>query len=210
MATIDWAKQQKYRRKNLNKVQKLGKEPFYYLLMPEMALLLSSIEDTRQRMFFGLLWHSGAKASELLSVRVSDIKFTQKNAKLLISSRKRVTSKNVFIYDTAFRKELKSFVANKRSDSNALLWDVTRQTAARWLDSILEHESLKKTEFVKSNFKITLSTFRNSFAINWLLHSAPVHMLVTIMDFKKDESAAQFVQHLSYDDSAEYKRVKYS
>lgn len=201
---IDWQKQKRFRRE----ATKQYDDPLVYLLLPEMVQLLDVIENKRQKLFFKTLWLTGAKASEIISIKARNISIKSKCVQLTIESRSKPESRQLVIYDSKYRRELVAYLKVNTRKQNDRLWDVTRQTPARWLSTILTDNRLSNKAFVRQS--ITLSAFRNSFAINWLLHSAPVHMLVDIMCFKQPDSAAQYVRYLSYDKNKEYRRVKFS
>lgn len=51
---------------------RLGGEMPKYLLAPEVAVLLSYIDDLTQRMYFDTLWNTGARLNEALALRPAD------------------------------------------------------------------------------------------------------------------------------------------
>jgi integrase len=172
---IDWAYQIKRRPGALKNAPDLPP----YLLLPEVRALLQSILHANTRLLFATLWHTGPQISEALALTRSSFAITNDRAEVLFKPRGRAvrgvaTGRLVPITDTAYIDQLNTYFAAHRPTPGERLFPFTRQAADQRLRTAVAAFAAAGGELP---IPISCQTFRHSFAVNCVLHGAPLPVL---------------------------------
>lgn len=173
----------------------------FYLLLPEVHKLMELELDPSKRLMFQTLWFTGAKLAEVLTLTPSS--FTCVTGGILVTFRQ---GRTIPVMDSVYREDMLELIKQTRYSKTKKIWPVTRQSPFRWHQALME-KAHKKRMF--NSMPVVLSTYRHSFAMNWLIHSAPVHLLEGIMGFKHPDRVNHYIHYLEYDQDKYFKMVRF-
>lgn len=200
---IDWKRQRQYR----DSAARLEHDSLVYLLKPEVSDLIDSIDEIEKKIVFLILWCTGSKTTEVIQLTAADIRIRENSVDIHIPVAGKGRSRVVPIYEKRYIETIIAWKKSRRFASAEKLWPVTRQTVTRWFNGIVQvHFTGRRSKYAES---ITIATLRHSFAMNWLIHSAPVHLLVDIMGYKHPDRVAHYIRYLEYDDKSFFKSVRF-
>ncbi|WP_259134898.1 site-specific integrase [Methanosalsum natronophilum] len=105
-----------------------SKEPEEVLTKTEVEAIIDTCNNPRDRALFALLYDSGCRIGELLSMRVKDVKFDQNGALVSFPEGKTGYRKNRVVFAASY---LRVWVENHKlnTDPNAPLW-LSRKTSS--------------------------------------------------------------------------------
>jgi len=206
---INWSDQARIRDRAAGKeagskqAQRLKKDrkPLFYLLMPEIHQLVALEKDRQKQLLYLTLWYTGARLSDVLSLKPASLKKVTGGMVVKFADHYEVP-----VLDMQFRTLLMKHIRQKKIRKNDKIWNVTRQTVNRWHHALMDI-AIKKPAF--KGMTVNIATYRHSFAMNWLIHSAPVHLLERIMNFKHSDRVAHYIQYLEYDRDSYFQTVKF-
>lgn len=171
-----------------------------YLLEPEITLLLAhGFPDLRHRMFFDLLWNTGARLSEALALTPKDIhtgeRWPSRPFVSLMTLKQqgrpgrppKDTLRDVPLFDEGFTLRLRDYVVTFCKFQTKRLWSVTDDTIRNWLsDAVTRCER----EGLVFSVPVTPHSFRHSYAMHLLYCGADPMTLKTLLghrDFKSTQ-----------------------
>ncbi|EBX4916125.1 TPA: tyrosine-type recombinase/integrase [Klebsiella pneumoniae] len=171
-----------------------------YLLEPEITLLLAhGFPDLRHRMFFDVLWNTGARLSEALALTPKDIhtgeRWPSRPFVSLMTLKQqgrpgrppKDTLRDVPLFDEGFTLRLRDYVVTFCKFQTKRLWSVTDDTIRNWLsDAVTRCER----EGLIFSVPVTPHTFRHSYAMHLLYCGADPMTLKTLLghrDFKSTQ-----------------------
>lgn len=178
-----------------------------YLLAYEVSALLEFIPDLQKQVLIELLFHSGARINEALSLTPND--FALEGARPFVAlktlkQRSRGRPKKaqpvkrlVPLLDPAFAKKLNQYLATFGQVRSKPLWPVTAQTVRNWLTKAVEEAAKKDILF---SIPISNHTFRHSYAMHLLLFGhIHIKRLQTYLGHKSLRSTEIYTQLMSLD-----------
>lgn len=209
----------------------------YYLLPPEIAVLLSCCHDLEKRTLFELLWNTGARINEALAVRPTDVEFDASPAFVTLRTLKQrlhpkvgrpatvklktpgqadkkpvraasPVKRTVALDDAPFAARLHDHIHTFTEHKTKPIWPVTDDTARNWLKKVLLEADRQGVRF--SLERITPHTFRHSFAMHLLFHGVAPQTLQAVMGHKDFKSTQVYLKVFSLDYAANRGSVPFS
>jgi len=167
-----------YKINNLNianniKLPKLTKDLPVFLNFGEIKRLLEATENTRDRLIVQLLYTSGLRVSELVSLNIDSI---ESNVVKVIQGK---GGKDRITYiDPATQELLKIHISSLKSDNKALFLNkYGKRISIRSIERLI-----KKTAFnADINKKVTPHTLRHSFATHMLQNKANIVVIKDLL-----------------------------
>ena len=176
-----------------------------YLLAPEMARLVRCPDNLRHELLFATLWYTGAKISEVLALKTSDV-VVEPGAEAVRYPNKDGTMRVVEVTDLYFMDVLERALHECSDQPDQALLGITRQSATKWLKLRLEQlDSPVPGGFV--GFNVTFNTFRHSFAFNALLHAVPLQTLQRWLGHTNPEMTRRYMAYLGHDPRVHMARI---
>jgi len=171
--------------------QLLSRELPKYFTREEIHRILDQAKDSpRDHLFLNLLWHTGARISELLQVRVSDIDPYLKTIQLLtLKTKKRPVRvvplqseilKEIFDYIEAFPPGGDRIFPFSRQNAHLIVRTYCQRAN---IDSVRSHPH----------------TFRHSFAINAILQKRPLPVVQVWLGHQSFSSTLIYTKVLASD-----------
>ncbi|WP_373368461.1 tyrosine-type recombinase/integrase [Serratia fonticola] len=209
----------------------------YYLLPPEIAVLLTCCHDLEKRTLFEFLWNTGARINEALAVRPADVEFDASPAFVTLRTLKqrlhpkvgrpaavklktpgqadkktaRATSpvkRTVALDDVPFAARLHDHIHTFTEHKTKPIWPVTDDTARNWLKKVLLEADRQGMRF--SLERVTPHTFRHSFAMHLLFHGVAPQTLQAVLGHKDFKSTQVYLKVFSLDYAASRGSVPFS
>jgi len=194
----------------------------YYLLPPEIAVLLSCCHDLEKRTLFEFLWNTGARINEALAVRPADVEFDAAPAFVTLRTLKQrlnprvgrppalklnapgptartasPVKRTVALEDGPFAARLRDHIHTFTEHKTKPIWPVTDDTARNWLKKVLCEADRQGVRF--SLARVTPHTFRHSFAMHLLFHGVAPQTLQAVMGHKDFKSTQVYLKVFSLD-----------
>ncbi len=171
-----------------------------YLLEPEITVLLAQgFTDLRKRMFFDLLWNTGARLSEALALTPEDVhtgeRWPSRPFVSLMTLKQqgkpgrppKDTLRDVPLFDEGFTLRLRDHLDTFCRFRTKRIWPVTDDTIRNWLrDAVTRCER----EGVRFSIPVTPHTFRHSFSMHLLwcgIEALTLKKLLGHRDFKSTQ-----------------------
>ena len=170
-----------------------------YLLQTEIKRILSAAEHLQTQFLLNTLWHTGARISEALALTRADLQLDHPYPYLSLPRAKvrgrpkKGAPKPRFIplCDEAYLQQAHTYLASTTGRAGDRIFPFHRQTAARRLDQVLQQLPSQPS------VKVTLHTFRHSFAVNAVLHFVDVATLQAWLGHKRRETTEIYTRVLS-------------
>lgn len=184
-----------------------------YLLQPEIHIILDAAKHANTHLLLSLIWHTGARISEALSLTSADFYLDESYGKYISlptlkqrgDKRKKPARRMVPVDDPAFIDVYNRYIATHKPGKTERLFDITRQGAALRLRNIISNLD---SEYL-SDIPISLKTFRHSFAVNALLHMVDIRIIKEWLGHKRIETTEIYTQILMYETNHIMQRVTY-
>ncbi len=167
-----------------------------YLTPPQVEQLEAACRQRESALLIRLLFHTGARLSEVLALRPCDIDHQHQRLELPALKRKDITTKLVVV-DSATLKALGSYCHGKVA--NKKLFNFSRQRAY-----YIIRMAAKKAGFTG----IHPHTLRDSFAVNWALSGGSLNLLQRQLGHRSFTTTVdRYLTFSSEDVRREYNRV---
>jgi integrase len=178
-----------------------------YLLEPEISVLLArGFTDLRRRMFFDVLWNTGARLSEALALTPRDIHTGEvwplRPFVSLMTLKQQgrpgrppsSSVRDVPLFDPGFVLRLRDHLATFARAGTRRVWAVTDDTARHWLrDAVTRCESLG----LRFSVPVTPHTFRHSFAVHLVYCGMPPLQLKALLGHRDFKSTQVYLKLLA-------------
>jgi len=176
-----------------------------YLDPEEIEMVISCCGNFRDKLIVRLLWRTGLRISELLSVRIEDIDFD--NATLKVELLKQGGKKRrVIPIDQESLRMLERYLCGK---SQGKVFDIGVRRVQQVINQAGKEAGIKAVGDMNQGrvYKLHPHTFRHSFAINWIqrLGAERIVELQNHLGHKKLETTSRYLRfsprelHKSYD-----------
>ncbi|HFV9295674.1 TPA: tyrosine-type recombinase/integrase [Serratia fonticola] len=189
-----------------------------YLLAPEVAALLHYLPDWPQHALINLLWNTGARINEALSLRRRDIRLTVDMPHVVLRTAKqrrngpgrpakgKSANRLIPLTDPQFVDELRRLFASTKEqfeiDSQTgertplPIWQATDRTVRNWLTKA---ERQANSEGIYFSVPVTPHVFRHSYAMHMLYQGTPLKVLQGLMGHEKSESTEVYTRVFALD-----------
>ncbi|OCJ37348.1 MULTISPECIES: tyrosine-type recombinase/integrase [Serratia] len=189
-----------------------------YLLAPEVAALLHYLPDWPQHALVNLLWNTGARINEALSLRRRDIRLTVEMPHMVLRTAKqrrngpgrpakgKSANRLIPLTDPHFVDELRRLFASTKEQfeidsvtgerTPLPIWQATDRTVRNWLTKA---ERQANSEGVYFSVPVTPHVFRHSYAMHMLYQGTPLKVLQGLMGHEKAESTEVYTRVFALD-----------
>lgn len=189
-----------------------------YLLAPEVAALLHYLPDWPQHALVNLLWNTGARINEALSLRRRDIRLTVEMPHIILRTAKqrrhgpgrpakgKSANRLVPLTDPQFVDELRRLFASTKEQveideetgerTPLPIWQATDRTVRNWLTKA---ERLANEDGIRFSVPVTPHVFRHSYAMHMLYQGTPLKVLQGLMGHEKSESTEVYTRVFALD-----------
>lgn len=189
-----------------------------YLLAPEVAALLHYLPDWPQHALINLLWNTGARINEALSLKRRDIRLTVEMPHIILRTAKQRRSgpgrpakgksanRLIPLTDPQFVDELRRLFASTKEQfeidaqtgerTPLPIWQTTDRTARNWLTKA---ERQANSEGIHFSVPVTPHVFRHSYAMHMLYQGTPLKVLQGLMGHEKGESTEVYTRVFALD-----------
>lgn len=170
-----------------------------YLSPEEAKRLIAAARNPVDRLFFWLLWVSGARCSEILSLTVTDIDFDHQRVSLPALKRKDRDVKLVSLWDDGLVQELKDYCKGRSAEWR--LFPFTRQLGYYKVRVAGRRAGLGDG--------VHPHTLRHSLAVSWALNGGNLQLLQRQLGHRRFATTVDLYQRFSSDDILrEAQRIK--
>ena len=189
-----------------------------YLLAPEVAALLHYLPDWPQHALINLLWNTGARINEALSLKRRDIRLTVEMPHIILRTAKqrrngpgrpakgKSANRLIPLTDPHFVDELRRLFASTKEQfeidsvtgerTPLPVWQATDRTVRNWLTKA---ERQANSEGVHFSVPVTPHVFRHSYAMHMLYQGTPLKVLQGLMGHEKAESTEVYTRVFALD-----------
>ncbi|PVZ84180.1 resolvase [Serratia sp. S1B] len=189
-----------------------------YLLAPEVAALLHYIPEWPQHGLINLLWNTGARINEALSLIRRDIRLNVEMPHVILRTAKqrrngpgrpakgKSANRLVPLTDPQFVDELRRLFASTKEQFEIdevtgerrplPIWQATDRTVRNWLTKA---ERLANQEGITFSVPVTPHVFRHSYAMHMLYQGTPLKVLQGLMGHEKSESTDVYTRVFALD-----------
>jgi len=146
-----------------------------YFTRDEVKMILSDklkSEDYKSYFLTFLLWRTGLRISEALSIKVSDIDFS--NHILIIKTLKRNNHYRTIPLQNDLLGEIAIYINTNQLTRSDLLFKVTRKTAYNWIEKACNEAGY-------NDERCHPHTFRHSYAINLISQNTPITIVQDLL-----------------------------
>ena len=174
-----------------------------YLLLPEIQQLLAVTLNDRHRLLFDFLWQSGARITEALQVRPTDLTLdTPLNSFVSLTNLKRPrqtkrvgrpSRRAVPLVDDDLILNLKRHIETHRIKRQSPLFPLSRQA----VDNAIKDRATEVDPPL--SVEPSAHTLRHSFAINHLLHGADIRLISTWLGHTSLKSTLIYLDVFGHD-----------
>lgn len=189
-----------------------------YLLVPEVSALLHYLPDWSQHALINLLWNTGARINEALSLKRRDIRLTVDMPHIVLRTAKqrrngpgrpakgKSANRLIPLTDPQFVDELRRLFASTKElfDIDEVtgertplpVWQATDRTVRNWLTKA---ELLARDDGIHFSVPVTPHVFRHSYAMHMLYQGTPLKVLQGLMGHEKGESTEVYTRVFALD-----------
>jgi len=198
--TINWDRLVSMREVVLRTID--GMPP--YLLKPEVLALIEAEKHPTYRLILDLMWSTGARISEVLSLKPSS--FFNKEYGFMVklntvnhkpgrpkeTNRRSRNERYIPITDTQLLDRIQVYLTEHHIKGNARCFPYVRQTVNRHIHALVERVG-------GAPFSISSHTFRHSFAIHLLLNGRPIKIVSQLLGHQSIESTEIYTNVFTID-----------
>ncbi|WP_419793272.1 tyrosine-type recombinase/integrase (plasmid) [Serratia fonticola] len=189
-----------------------------YLLVPEVSALLHYLPDWSQHALINLLWNTGARINEALSLKRRDIRLTVDMPHIVLRTAKqrrngpgrpakgKSANRLIPLTDPQFVDELRRLFASTKEQfvidevtgerTPLPVWQATDRTVRNWLTKA---ERLANDDGIHFSVPVTPHVFRHSYAMHMLYQGTPLKVLQGLMGHEKGESTEVYTRVFALD-----------
>lgn len=173
-----------------------------YFVKPEIDMILESIRDNEKNyLLISLLWQTGARISEILSIKVKDIDFHGKVLKLTTLKQKKKKQRAIPLQGNLIGL-LGAYIAANELKREDIVLDITRQRAFQ-----IVRETVLKAGLDKD--RAHPHVFRHSFAVNAVLQGVPILVIKNWLGHSNIQNTLIYMQVLGSDTRQFYEAIKF-
>ena len=173
-----------------------------YMTKDEVQRVLEGVEDRPlNHLLINFLWQTGARVSEALSVRVSDIDFYSKVVRMPSLKKKKAQIKTIPLQG-ALLGELGAYVAHEGLKKEDKIFPITRQYAFRIVRNACIKAGIEKD-------RAHPHVLRHSFSVNAVLQRVPVPILQKWLGHSDIKNTMVYLQILSQDTRDFYEALEF-
>ncbi|WP_411706382.1 tyrosine-type recombinase/integrase [Edaphovirga cremea] len=189
-----------------------------YLLAPEVAALLHYLPDWPQHALINLLWNTGARINEALSLKRRDIRLTVEMPHVVLRTAKqrrngpgrpakgKSANRLVPLTDPQIVDELRRLFASTKEQfeiddetgerTPLPIWQASDRTVRNWLSKA---ERLANNDGIRFSVPVTPHVFRHSYAMHMLYQGTPLKVVQGLMGHEKSESTEVYTRVFALD-----------
>ncbi len=179
----------------------LKRETPKYFTSEEVRAILAQIKNPRDHLIVNMLWRTGARVSELLAIRVSDIDLYSKVIRLMTLKQKGskplryvpiIEDNDGIENPTPFQDEIESYISKSNLSKDELLFKVSRQYVHQVIVRACKKAGLDRE-------RAHAHTFRHSFAVNCIMKQIPPAVVQRVLGHADPTSTALYMNILASD-----------
>ncbi len=193
---IDW---DKFLRRREFIIEAVGKPDFNYLVLPEVQALLDRIENMDDLLIASTLWYTGARVTEILTLKPKDFSLEEGDAFVSLPTIKQRSKKKVRpvrriinLGDPHFISMVRRYIATFNLKKGDLLF-------GNFTRSKVRHRLIKFGEDANLPIRVNPHTLRHSFAINLLLHGKELEQVQALLGHSDKRSTEVYLKVLGSD-----------
>ena len=169
-----------------------------YLTFEEVEKVLSQVSNHRDKLIISLLWQTGLRVSELLSLKREDVDFYNQTIKTITEKRKGHI--RIIPISSSLAGEIAKWIADKQISAGQPLFELTRFRIHQIVrDSCLRARIDRKRSHPH--------TFRHSFAINCVKQGTPVLVLNEWLGHSNVDNTLIYTKILAQDSREFYNKI---
>ncbi|WP_226668973.1 tyrosine-type recombinase/integrase [Microbulbifer aggregans] len=181
-------------------LREMEDKDFNYLVLPEVERLLSVIDDGTTHLAAYTLWVTGARVSELLTLRPMDFSLEQGDSFVSMPTLKNRTPKRarpprriLTLADPAYLETLRRYIKTQRIQKKDPIFDLSR--------SAVRHRLNAAGKRVAPPLPLVINphTLRHSFAINHLIHGKNLEQVQRLLGHSDKRSTEIYLRVLDAD-----------
>lgn len=169
-----------------------------YLTLEEIDRVLSQVGNNRDKLIISVLWQTGLRVGELLSLQREDVDFYSQTVRTITEKRKR--HRRIIPISSALAGELAKWIADKKIADRDSLFKLTRFRVYQ----IVRGACLKADIDRKRSHP---HTFRHSFAINCVKQGTPVLVLNEWLGHSNVDNTLIYTKILAQDSREFYNKI---
>ena len=173
-----------------------------YFTRDEMREIIDSTPKDRDRLMLEVMWQTGARISELLMLKWSDVDRHARAIRIPTLKRRKPHVRVVPISDSLL-KDIALFVADNNIQPKDRLFNVRRTRAFEIVKEACERAGFKGDDRCHPH------TLRHSFAVNCVLQGVPVLVLNELLGHSQIENTLIYTKVLASDSRPFLEKVSF-
>ena len=174
-----------------------------YLTADEVTCVLEGVRDNpKYWLLINMLWQTGARVSELLETRVSDIDFYTRTIRLTTLKRRISGTRRTLPINDGLKGDIGAYIAMKALNKDDKLFTFTRQTAHTIVRNAVISTGIEKE-------RAHPHVFRHSFAVHCILSGVPIVVLQQWLGHANINNTLIYLQVLGRDTRQFYDGVRF-
>lgn len=184
-------------------IQSLNARPPKYLPPDDIHLILDGVQsDKKYYLLFSLLWQTGMRIDEALSLKAEDIDWNLQQLRVRTLKQRKVGFERIIPLTQALLPMLSLYVQERKLTLQDKLFDMSRQAVHLKLKKVVQQQ-LPGKRWVHTH------TFRHSFAVNYLKCGGNLVSLKEILGHKRIENTMIYLQLSRPDLHRDMERVSF-
>lgn len=168
-----------------------------YFHKQEIDIILNEVKDSpKKHLLISLLWQTGARVSEILSLKVKDIDFHNKSLRISTLKRKKRPQRVIPIQGSLLGL-LGAYIASNELKREDFILNITRQRAHQIVQG-----AVLKAQFDAE--RAHPHTFRHSFAVFAVLSGVPILVIKNWLGHSNIQNTLIYMQVLGNDTRSFY------
>lgn len=175
-----------------------------YFTKPEIDLILQAVRDNpKKHLLLSLLWQTGARVSEILTLKVENVDFYTKTIRLQTLKIKKGIGERVLPMQDGLMGLLGVYITSKRLQrGDRLMGGITRQRAFQIVKEAVLKAGLDEE-------RAHPHTFRHSFAIHCILNGVSVLVVKQWLGHSNIQNTLIYMQVLESDTRHIYEGLRF-